>query len=233
MCSASSHRAYLCCLLGALCISQAKGFEAQGPSQRRAVFRPDRCFLSMLPSLWGVRHLCVIRHLPVWEKGSGRGEKSWGKESSILGCCVARSGVALWLASFLNPLDSSGGTSRPVAASMMCIRAVGMQSVLRFLQAKQLDVFFPFQILNVCFCPRSSKNHTRSCSHMPSKFPTTCECPTGSWSAITSLMLTRRAGPGMDGAPHAASSVAQSAFHETQRDSIRRVTLSRPGVCWL
>lgn len=161
MCSACSHRAYLCCLLGALCISQAKGFEAQGPSQRRAVFRPDRCFLSMLPSLWGVRYLCVVRHLPVWEKGSGRGEKSWGKESSILECCVARSGVALWLASFLNPLDSPGGTSRPVAASMMCIRAVGMQSVLRFLQAKQLDVFFFLLNIKCGLLPQNFQKITR------------------------------------------------------------------------
>lgn len=89
----------------------------------------------MLPSL------CVVRHMPK-EEGSGREEKSWRKESSINGRCVARSGVALWLASFLNPLDCSGGTFFRRVFSMMCIRAVDMQFVQRFLQAKQLDDFF-------------------------------------------------------------------------------------------
>lgn len=67
--------------------------------------------------------------------------------------------------------------------SMMCIRAVGTQFVQRFLQAKHLDVFF-FTLLNVCFCPRTLRfrsHPTQVCNDLGM---------TGSWSAITSLVLT-------------------------------------------
>lgn len=76
--------------------------------------------------------------------------------------------------------------------SMMCIRAVDMQFVQRFLQAKQLDDFF-FTILNVSFLPQDSE--IPELSHPGLQRPGM----TGSWSSITSLVLTRRAARSWDG----------------------------------